>query len=91
MEKTKKYAQSIALQWSAEDFDNQVIAGSEDGQIVQFCEDYLLSLSEEDKIKIIEEAISNVQSKVCELIMSAIYDEVLEQSQWSIKKTDNNG
>lgn len=91
METKIKYAEHSALKWVAEDFDNQVIAGSEDGQIVQFCEDYLLSLSEEDKIKIIEEAISNVQSEVCELIMSAIYDEVLEQSQWSITKTDNNG
>jgi len=90
MENTKKYAEHSALKWQAEDFDNQVIGGSEDGQIVQFCEDYLLSLSEEDKIKIIEEAISNVQSKVCELIMSAIYDEVLEQSQWAITKTENN-
>jgi hypothetical protein len=91
METKMKYAESPALKWVAEDFDNQVIAGSEDGQIVQFHKDYFLSLSEADKIKIIEEAISNVQSEVCELILSAIYDEVLEHAQWGTPKTENNG
>jgi hypothetical protein len=91
MENTKNYAESPALEWCAEDFDNQVIAGSEDGQIIQFNKDYFLSLSEDDKLKIIQEAISNVQSEVCELILSAIYDEVLENAQWVTQKTENNG
>lgn len=91
MENKIKYAESSALKWSAEDFDSQVIAASEDGQTIQFKKDYFLSLSEEVKIQIIEEAISNVQSKLCELISAAIYDEVLEQSQWAIPNAENNG
>jgi len=91
MENKIKYAESSALKWCAEDFDSQVKEASADGQTIQFKKDYFLSLSEEDKIQIIEEAISNVQSELCELISAAIYDEVLEQSQWAITKTENNG
>jgi hypothetical protein len=91
MENKIKYAESSALKWSAEDFDSQVIAASEDGQTIQFKKDYFLSLSEEVKIQIIEEAISNVGEELGALISAAIYDEVLEQSQWAITKTENNG
>ena len=91
MENKIKYAESTALQWCAEDFDHQVKEASADGQTIQFKKDYFLSLSEEDKIQIIEEAISNVAEELGALISAAIYDEVLEQSQWAITKTKNNG
>lgn len=85
-----KYAESSALKWCAEDFDNQVKQASADGQTIQFKKDYFLSLGEEVKIQIIEEAISNVGEELGALISAAIYDEVLKQSQWAITKTENN-
>ena len=91
MENKIKYAEHNALKWIAEDFNSQVMQASEDGQIVQFKKDYFFSLSDEVKIQIIEDAISNVQSQVCELILSSIYDEVLEHAQWGTPKTENNG
>lgn len=91
MENKIKYAEESALKWCAEDFDIQVEKASADGQTIQFKKDYFLSLSEEVKIQIIEEAISNVGEELGALISAAIYDEVLEQSQWAITNAKNNG
>ncbi len=84
MENTKKYAEDSALKWQAEDFDGTLESMFDSEEIDNDTFSKLLSLDKAEKLEIIESAIGNIGSYLCEIIFEAIRDEITD-------KVQNNG
>ena len=79
-----KYAESSALKWCAEDFDGTLESMYDSEEIDNDTFSKLLWLDEAEKLEIIESAIGNIGSHLCEIIFEAIRYEITD-------KVQNNG
>lgn len=84
MENTKKYAEHSAIKWQSEDFDATLESMFDSEEITNEAFDKLLSLDKAEKLEIIESAIGDIGSHLCEIIFEAIHEQITI-------KLENNG
>jgi hypothetical protein len=80
--KTKKYAEHIALKWRVEDININVESAFEVGHITEGRMNEMLSLTDSEKIALIEGAIGSIESHIVQRINEAIYESITEQTEY---------
>lgn len=81
-EATKNYAELSSLKWGVEDIDGNALRAYNAGYITEERMNKLLSLTDKEKIAMIENAIESIEESLMEQINVSIFESITEQTEY---------